>query len=67
MTLATFHEWLTGSYETLSDLESEFVKALYKLLAVQIGTFFGRYFVYANAKARDEKILALDKLLSEDV
>jgi GT2 family glycosyltransferase len=67
-TLAMFGQWLSESRETLRDLESEFVKALYKLLAAHIGGFLGKYFVYTKATAHDdEKTLILDKLLSEGV
>lgn len=65
--LATFREWLVGSHEILRGLESEFVKAVYKLLGARIGTFLGEYFVYASAMSHDEKTLALDKLLSQGV
>ncbi len=65
--LATFREWLMESHETLRDLEADFVKALYKLLAVQVGTFLGEYYVYGSTKAHDEKTLVLDKFLSEGV
>lgn len=67
MTLATFREWLIASHETLRDLESEFVEGLYKLLAVQIGGFLGEYFTYASGTVHDDKVLALDKFLSEGV
>jgi len=65
-TLRTFCEWIMESHETLRGFESEFVEALYKLLATQIGTFLAEYFV-SSARIMDEKTLALDKLLSEGV
>jgi hypothetical protein len=55
------------SHETLRDLESEFVKALYKLLAVQVGTFLGEYVAYADGTAHDDKVLALNNFLSEGI
>jgi GT2 family glycosyltransferase len=65
--LATFREWLVESHRTLRSLESEFVKALYKLLGIRIGTFLGEFFVYAGNTVNVENTLALDKLLSEGI
>jgi rhamnosyltransferase len=66
--LGTFQEWLENTHKDLSSLEKDFVEALYKLFAVQLGDCFGQYAVYANKTGHhDERTLALDRYLSEGV
>jgi hypothetical protein len=55
------------SHESLREIEPDFVKALYKLLAAQIGTMLGKYIVYASRETSDERIKLVDQLLSEAV
>ncbi|MGA2628272.1 MAG: glycosyltransferase [Candidatus Bathyarchaeia archaeon] len=62
-----FREWLTESHANVKDIEEDFVIALYKVLASQMGTFLGEYFLLASSNVHDERILVLDRLLSRDI
>jgi len=68
LSLGGFQEWLMYSHQDLKNLDTEFVEALYKLLAAQVGDCFGQYAVYTSKRRYDDgKIAALDRFLSEGV
>ena len=66
--LEIFREWLSNSHQDLRNIETYFVDALYKLLALQVGNVLAHYVVHTRRAGQEsERIMRLDRLLSEGI